>query len=338
MSTSPDPTLAAALRRFLGEYLPRQRAYSVHTIQSYRDSLKLLLQFAAGKRGRVCDLSLANLSAAAIRAFLAHIETRRHNSAATRNVRLAAIHSFFDYLSHEHPEHLQQALNIRSIPFKRTSKRVVEYLEAGELRAVLQLIDRSTPGGRRDYLLLALMFNTGARVQEIVSLKATDFRLATPPSVTLLGKGSKERICPLWPQTAQLIKDHFHEHGLLAHDLQPVFRNQHGTQLTRFGARLILRRHLQHAEQTLGANKAKRIHPHSLRHSTAIHLLKSGVDLSTIAHWLGHASVNTTHQYLSIDLETKRAAIAKAAPIVSKLGKSPTWSPNEDLLKWLESL
>ena len=338
MNPRPDPTLAAALRTFLGEYLPHQRACSVHTIQSYRDSLKLLLQFAAGKRGRVCDLSLGSLSAATIRAFLADIETRRHNSAATRNVRLAAIHSFFDYLSHEHPEHLQQALSIRSIPFKRTPRRAVEYLEADELRAVLQLIDRSTPAGRRDYLLLVLMFNTGARVQEIVSLQSTGFRLATPPSVTLLGKGSKERICPLWPQTAQLLKDHFHERSLSAHDPQPVFRNQHGGQLTRFGARLILRRHLQSAAQALGASKAKRIHPHSLRHSTAIYLLKSGVDLSTIAHWLGHASINTTHQYLSIDLDAKRSAIAKATPIVSKPGKATSWRPDEDLLRWLESL
>ncbi len=333
-----DSTLAAALRTFLGDYLPHQRAYSTHTILSYRDSLKLLLQFAAGKRGRVCDLSLARLDAATIRAFLDSLEAIRHNGAATRNVRLSAIHSFFEYLSHEHPEHLQQAQRILAIPFKRTACRLIEYLEADELRTIFELIDRSTPSGRRDYVLLTLMFNTGARVQELVSLKASDFRLATPPSVTFFGKGRKERICPLWPETAHLIKQYFHECDLQPHEPQPAFRNKHGGPLTRFGARLILQRHIQRASQMLPALKRKRIHPHSVRHSTAIHLLKSGVDLSTIAHWMGHSSINTTHKYVTIDLAAKRDAIAKANPLITKSAKTKIWRPGEDLLTWLESL
>jgi site-specific recombinase XerD len=333
-----DSTLATALRTFLADYLPHQRAYSTHTILSYRDSLKLLLQFAAGNRGRVCDLSLATINVATVRAFLDSLEAGRHNTAATRNVRLSAIHSFFKYLCYEHPEHLEQAQRILTIPFKRTAQRAIDYLDADELRAIFELIDRTTPAGRRDYVLLTVMFNTGARVQEVVSLKTSDFRLATPPSVTFFGKGRKERICPLWPETARLIKQYFNERGLQTPEPQPVFRNQHGGPLTRFGARLILQRHLQRAARMVPTLNRKRIHPHSIRHSTAIHLLKSGVDLSTIAHWMGHSSINTTHKYVTIDLEAKREAIAKAKPIGIKSVKTPPWRPKEDLLSWLESL
>ncbi|MEA3212300.1 MAG: hypothetical protein QOE70_5357 [Chthoniobacter sp.] len=331
-------TLAAALRRFLGEYLPHQRAYSVNTILSYRDTFKLLLQFAAGKRGRVSELSVASLNVATITRFLDSLEAQRHNGVGTRNVRLSAIHSFFQYLSREHPEHLEQAQRVLSIPFKRSASRLVEYLEASEVAAILKAIDQSTPAGRRDCVLLTVMFNTGARVQEVVSLQTTDFRLAPPPTVTFLAKGRKERICPLWTETARLLKGYFQERELKADEPQPVFRNQHGGPLTRFGARLILRRHIERAAEIQPTLKRKRIHPHSLRHSTAVHLLKSGVDLSTIAHWLGHSSINTTHKYVTIDLESKRAAIAKAKPITARSNGLRRWRTDEDLLKWLESL
>jgi site-specific recombinase XerD len=338
MTHPTDFTLSAALRMFLGEYLPHQKAYSIHTILSYRDSLKLLLQFAAGERGRVCDLSIKSLDLATIRAFLESLETKRHNGPATRNVRLGAIHSFFQFLCREFPEYLDQAQHVLGIPFKRTSSRIIDYLDADEIHALLEHIDRSTLAGRRDYVLLALMFNTGARVQEIVSLQTTDVRTTTPASVTFFGKGRKERICPLWPETANLVKEYFHQCGFAAHEPQSVFRNQHGGTLTRFGARLILQRHIRRAAVELPSLKRKRIHPHSLRHSTAIHLLKSGVDLSTIAHWMGHSSINTTHKYVSIDLEDKRAAIAKARPLASKSVTPSRWHPDEDILKWLESL
>lgn len=331
-------TLGAALRAFFGDYLPQQRAYSPNTILSYRDSLKLLLQFAAGQRGRVPNLSLTQLNVATITAFLNNLEAKRGNGAATRNVRLSAIHSFFVYLSRRYPEYLEQAQRVLSIPFKRTANRTIDYLEADEIRAILQGIDRSSSAGQRDYLLLTLMFNTGARVQEVVSLKSTDFRLTTPPSVKLFGKGRRERICPLWPETARLLREHFQRAGFEAHQPELVFRNLQGTPLTRFGARLILKRHVQHASEHSPGLKHKRIHPHSLRHSTAVYLLKSGVDLSTIAHWLGHAHINTTHKYVTIDLEAKRAALAKAKPIVAKSTKPPTWGTNEELLRWLESL
>jgi len=338
MKNGAISTLAAALKAFLGDYLPHQRACSPNTILSYRDSFKLLLQFAAGKRGRVSKLSLADLNVATIIKFLHNLEAERQNQPTTRNVRLSAIHSFFEYLSRHYPEHIEHAQRVLSIPFKRTANRIVEYLEAEEILTLLHGIDRSSPSGRRDYALLTLMFNTGARVQEVVSLKTTDFRLTTPPTVRFFGKGRKERICPLWPETARLLKEHFQDCGLEPHESQPVFRNRQGTPLTRFGVRVILKRYVQQASERQPSFKRKHIHPHSLRHSTAIHLLKSGVDLSTIAHLLGHSKINTTHKYVTIDLDAKRAAIAKAKPILSGRGKPPLWKPDEDLLKWLESL
>ena len=332
----PD-VLALAIRRFLGDYLPQQRAFSAHTIRSYRDSLKLLLQFTAGPKRRVADLTVADLTPVKILAFLDHLEQHRGNGATTRNVRLSAFHSFFDYLGAGWPEHLDQARRVLAITFKRTTHRTIDYLEAEELRTILAQIDRRTAWGRRDYVLLALMFNTGARVHEIVALQATDLRLSAPPSVKFLGKGRRERICPLWPETARLLQQHLTDTGLDPQDPQALFRNHRGTPLTRFGARLILQRHVERAATVLPALKRKRIHPHSLRHGTAVHLLKSGVDLSTIAHWLGHTSLNTTHKYVTIDLEAKRAAIAKAEP-VGKSKRLPRWRTDHDLLTWLASL
>ncbi len=329
--------LASAIRRFLGDYLPHQRAFSAHTIRSYRDSLKLLLHFAAGPKRRVADLTVADLMPVKIIAFLDHLEQHRGNDSATRNVRLSAIHSFFDYLGAEWPEHLDQARRVLAITFKRTTHRTIDYLEAEELRTILEQIDRRTVWGRRDYVLLALMFNTGARVQEVVALQTTDLRLTAPHSVKFFGKGRRERICPLWPETARLLQQHLGDAGLDPEIPQALFRNHRGTPLTRFGARLILQRHVKRASAVLPALKRKRIHPHSLRHGTAVHLLKSGVDLSTIAHWLGHTSINTTHKYVTIDLEAKRAAIAKAKP-VTKSPKPARWRTDNDLLTWLESL
>ena len=266
-----------------------------------------------------------------------HLEAHRGNDATTRNVRLSAIHSFFDYLGAQWPEHLDQARRVLAITFKRTTHRAIDYLEAEEVRTILEQIDQRTVWGRRDYALLALLFNTGARVSEIVALQTSDLRLTSPHSVRLLGKGRRERICPLWPETARLLQQHLTDTGLESQVAQTLFRNHRGTPLTRFGARLILQRHVTRALTALPALKSKRIHPHSIRHSTAVHLLKSGVDFSTIAHWMGHKSLNTTQKYTAIDLEAKRAALAKAEP-VTKSKRLPRWRTDNDLLTWLESL
>jgi len=338
MRQIPVSTLAHALRRFFTEYLPEQRAMSPHTLYSYRDSLKLLLRHAAGKNQDPSLLAVEHLTVDRIVAFLQHLETVRKNKPCTRNVRLTAIHSFFRFVGTQYPQHLEQAQRILSIPFKRTAIREVEHLDLAEIRAVLSIIDRSTLDGRRDYALLSVLFNTGARVSEIVDLKANDLTLTPPPSVLLRGKGKKQRRCPVWPETARLLRQLLEEMGIDSHRPETVFRNHWGRNLTRFGIRFILAKYIRRATEQLPSLRPKRLHPHSVRHSTALFLLRSGVDLSTIAHWLGHADLNTTNKYLSLDLEEKRHALAKAKTVVKPGRCSTSWRKNPSLIRWLEAL
>jgi integrase/recombinase XerD len=245
MKPGKASTLASALNGFFIDYLPRQRALSTHTLHSYRDSLKLLLQFVAGKNGDPTQLCIEALSLECITAFLHHLERARGNQSGTRNVRLSAIHSFFRYVGGQYPEHLAQSQRILSLPFKRTDTREIQHLEFDEIQAILGVIDQSTGQGHRDLALLSLMFNTGARVSELVGLQTADLRLASPASVLLRGKGRKERTCPLWPETARLLQKLVEERGLKCSQSATVFLNHRGTPLTRFGIRLILHKHRQ---------------------------------------------------------------------------------------------
>jgi integrase/recombinase XerD len=338
MKKDQTTTLASALRGFFTDYLPQQRALSPHTLHSYRDSLKLLLQFVAGKKADPSQLTTEQLTVERITAFLQHLETGRKNSISTRNVRLSAIHSFMRYLGAQHPQHLAQAQRLLSVPFKRAGTREIRHLEFSEIQTVLQGIDLKTTNGHRDFVLLSFLFNTGARVSEAVGVQACDLRLTTPASVLLRGKGRKERVCPLWPETARALRALLEIQGTCLHEPHSVFLNHRGQPMTRFGVRVILQKQLRRAVQKVPSLKDKRLHPHSLRHSTAVHLLRSGVDLSTIANWLGHVSVNTTNKYLTLDLETKRAALAKAKPILSRSHRSGGWRTDRNLIKWLESI
>lgn len=338
MKLAPPSVLGQALYGFFRDYLPCQRAISPHTLQSYRDSLKLLLQFMAGKSGDPSSLTPEKFTVEQIMAFLHHLEAGRGNQAATRNVRLSAIHSFFRYLARERPEYMSQTQRILSIPFKRTDTREIQHLDFQEIHAVIAAIDRKQADGLRDLTLLSLMFNTGARVSEIVGLQAFDLRVASPPSVLLRGKGRKERTCPLWPETASLLRELLEKRGVQLTQPISVFLNHRGAPLTRFGIRLILRKYVRKAAQRQPSLKQKRLHPHSLRHSAAIHLLRSGVDISTIAHWLGHASLNTTNRYLTVDLEAKREALAKTQPLLMQSRSQKGWHRNPNLIAWLEGL
>lgn len=338
MKADHPSILSRALHEFFMDYLPQQRAMSPHTIQSYRDSIKLLLQFAAGKNADPSCLTAETLTVERITAFLHHLETGRHNQPATRNVRLSAIHSFFRYLAREYPEYLRQAQCVLSIPFKRTSIREIQHLDFSEIHAVVASIDRTQPNGLRDRALLSLMFNTGARVSEIVGLQASDLRLAAPPSALLRGKGRKERTCPLWSETAGLLRELMEQRGMPLSQPVAIFLNHRGTPLSRFGVRIVLKKYVRKASEKQPSLKRKRLHPHSMRHSAAIHLLRSGVDISTIAHLLGHASLNTTNRYLAIDLEAKREALEKAQPLLTGNGSRKRWRNKTDLIAWLESL
>ena len=330
--------LAIALKGFFGNYLPRLKGASRHTLNSYRDSLKFLLLFLARDNGSVDGLSFEDVDVNRVAAFLEYLETERHNSIGTRNIRLAAIHSFFRYVASIFPEHVCLAQQILSIPFKRMCTRSIEYFEFEELTAVLEHIDRSTLDGRRDYALIALMFNTGARVQEIVDLKANDLYLSTPFQVHIFGKGRKERICPIWAKTAEILRQYLEERRVNPSNPITLFRNHLGTPLTRFGIRYILGKYVRKATKDTPSLKGKRLHPHSMRHSTAVHLLRSGVDIVTIANWLGHVSIETTNKYIAIDLEMKRKAIEKAAQPFGKSVFRASWNKNPDIMTWLESL
>jgi len=338
MNASQPSALAKILSGFFPDYLPKQRAISPHTLHSYRDSLKLLLLFVAGKKGDSCGVAIEQLTVERITAFLHHLEHGRRNKACTRNVRLSAIHSFFRYTGSCQPQYLEHAQRVLSIPFKRTQMREIQHLEFAELQAVLHGINRSTQAGRRDFVLLSLLFNTGARASEIVGLKATDLQLTPPPTVLLRGKGRKERTCPLWPEIARLLSLHLEECDIPPDRPETVFRNQRGTDLTRFGLRLILKKRVREAARGMPALKHKRLHPHSLRHSTAVHLLRAGVDLATIARWLGHASINTTNKYLTVDLEAKREALAKVTPLLQTGRRPHNWRNDQNLITWLENL
>jgi site-specific recombinase XerD len=338
MTAITPTTLACALRRFFAEHLPQVRGASLHTVRSYRDSLALLLRFAAAHAGRsVAQLDLDALTPDVIVAFLHDREQVQRNRASTRNVRLAAIHAFFRFVASVHPEHLEQCQRILAIPFKRSAARVVEYLEYPEIQAALLTIDRTTCDGRRDYALLATMFNTGARVQEILDVRPCDVQIISPAHIRLVGKGRKERLCPLWPQTAQLLRAYISERGLTPASTQRLFVNHRGAPLTRFGVRYLLAKYCDRARTTCPSLVDKRLHPHSLRHSAAVHLLKAGVDLVTISHWLGHASPNTTHRYAAIDLETKRAALTKAKPTDGD-DTAAAWRSDATILEWLAAL
>ena len=334
-----QPTLLArSLRDFFNDYLPGLKGSSPHTIRSYRDTFVLLLRFlATTKQLDSAALDFDHLDPPTIIAFLTYLEETRHNQATTRNVRVAAIHAFFRYVAARYPEQLERSQRIVGIPFKRTTSGPIDYLEEGEIKALLDSIDRSTAQGRRDYALVATMFNTGARVQEIVNIQVRDLQLNRPYQVRLFGKGRKIRYCPLWSQTAAVLQDLCTERALCLDSDAAVFINQRGQPLTRFGVRYILAKYCKRAMPTTPSLASKRLHPHSMRHSTAVHLLKSGVDLVSISHWLGHASPTTTSRYATLDLDMKRAAIAQATP-PSDEEPAATWKTDAIILDWLESL
>lgn len=339
MSVGLPNALARALRGFFADHLPKVRGMSPHTVRSYRDAFVLLLHFLAERRRRaVVRLDLVDLAPDDILAFLDHLEANRRNSTATRNARLAAIHAFARYAAMSHPEHVELCQRILAVPFKRARHRLVEYLEADEIRALLDAPDGTTLDGRRDRALLLTLFNTGARVQEILDVRPCDLQLVRPLQIRLRGKGRKERMCPLWPQTVETLRAFVTERGIDLAATQPLFRNHRGGPLTRFGVRYLLHKYARLAEPVATSLVAKRVHPHVLRHATAVHLLQAGVDLVTISHWLGHASVETTNRYAAVNLETKRAALAKARSVADVDPAVAAWRSDASVLSWLQSL
>lgn len=339
MNAHRPNTLAVVLHDYFTDHLPRLRGMSPNTIHSYRDSISLLLCYLETvKRRSIVNIDIDDVTEENVINFVQYLEEQRGNGATTRNVRLAAIHALFTFIAHRYPERLKQCQCILGVPFKRTISRQVEYLEYDEIQSVLNVIDRNTADGRRDYVLLVTMFNTGARVQEILDLKPCNLQLVKPFHARLLGKGRKERLCPLWPQTAQLLQQYLSESGIDPRSNRMLFLNHRKESLTRFGVRYILAKYLDQAKAKTPSLINKRLHPHSMRHSTAVHLLQSGVDIVTISQWLGHASVTTTNIYATVDLETKRKAISKANPVGALKSSAALWKSDSSVLEWLKSL
>ncbi len=328
--------LASLLETFFRLHLVAQRQASSATVSSYRDALRLFLLFASERaRKPPSRLSLEELDRDVVLAFLDHLEQERHNSVSTRNVRLNAIRSFFQHAAYCEPAVMNLANRVLSIPSKKTTKRLVGYLHQTELHAILAAPDQKTPQGRRDYALLLFLARTGGRVSETIGVNVGDLELQRPSYVLFRGKGSKERNVPLARDIAAVLRAFIQERGITTDSQTPVFVNARGQRLTRHGVIHIIRRAVAIAAKTDPPIASKAISPHSFRHTVAMELLQSGVDLTTIQSWLGHASVNTTHQYVEADLDMKRRALEKCNKSEAKL---VTYRPTDKVLALLEAL
>lgn len=305
--------LGAALQRYFCQYLISQRQLSPRTVASYRDTFRLLLAFIERQFGLKPDaLRVADITSGRVLAFLDDLERSRGNSVRTRNVRLAPIRSLLRYAAGADPLLLPVAQKVLAIPSKRFERGRVGHLSRTQMQLLLDTPDRATRAGRRDSVLLTLMYNTGARVSEVAALKFGDLRLDTGGSLHVHGKGRKQRTVPLWRATVRLLRGWSRQ---IPHDDEaPLFPNARGAHMTRSGIEQRLHVVVDRAALHDPSLRKMRVSPHTIRHTTAMHLLQSGIDLSVIAMWLGHESIETTHQYLDADLETKRRALAHLKP------------------------
>jgi integrase/recombinase XerD len=335
-------TLAPWVRRFLLEHLVTERNLARNTQRSYRDTLCLLLPFIARQAHKPIDqLAVTDLCPDRIRQFLSDLEQQRHCRIATRNQRLAAIHSLAHCIGLHSPEHLEWCGQIRAIPFKKSTRPTITYLEKTEMDALLAAPDCTTAQGLRDHALLLFLYNTGARADEAAQLTIADLALAHAPqrdhsSVLIRGKGNKLRRCPLWPQTVKELTP-------LVQRLDPterVFLNRCGQPLTRFGIHTMVERYANRVCARMPSLKTKRVSPHTIRHTTATHLLRAGVDINTIRAWLGHVSINTTNIYAEVDLEMKARALAHCEVQDSAASPTPVkrWRQDVELMAFLHTL
>jgi integrase/recombinase XerD len=336
------PTLGALLHSFFADHLKVQRGLRPNSLRSYADVMRLFLQFASTTLARkVTLLTLDDLSADLVCKFLSALEKTRGNAPQSRNQRLAALRTFFEYVGGRLPDRLVQAQQVATIPRKRAQLPETVFLERDEIEDVLASVPSGGRSALRDRTLLAFLYNTGARVQEVSDLQVANIQFDPPPLVRLHGKGDKWRVCPLWDETASLLRRLLDERGATPSPDRPVFTSPDGKALTRFGIYKIVKRHT-HQIIKLGANGQKRsISPHVWRHSTAVHLLEAGVEVNVIRAWLGHASLETTNRYAEITIRTKQAALEKCAlphGAVERIPRRPVWQTDASLLNWLQSL
>ena len=295
------------IRRFLLEYLVGERNLARNTQASYRDTLTLFLPFASKCTGIAIDrMDVEDLSPAVVRQFLDYLERERNCTGVTRNQRLGTIHSLAHFIGMRSPVHLSWCTEVRLVPFKKTNKNLIGYLEKVEMDELLKQPNRESPLGFRDYVLLLFLYNSGARADEAACLTIDHLQLASPPSVRIIGKGNKIRMCPLWPMMAPLLQTLVNGRGAD----QVVFLGRTNKPMTRFGIHRIVTHYAQMAGEKIPSLLTKRVSPHNIRHTTAVHMLRSGVDINTIRAWLGHVSLDTTNIYAEVDLEMKARALA----------------------------
>lgn len=328
-----ETLLGPWVRRFLLEHLVAERNLSRNTQASYRDTLMLLLPFASKHGGHAIDrMTVEDLAPSIVRKFLDHLEHDRKCTGVTRNQRLATIQSLARFIGMHSPVHVAWCAEIRATPFKKTAKTAVGYLEKAEMDALLAQPDRRTPIGERDHSLLLFLYNSGARADEAAKLTINDLQLSAQSSVKLHGKGNKFRSCPLWPVTATSLSRLIAERG----KGDAVFLNRIKQPLTRFGIHRLVTRYAGLASNVVPSLATKRVSPHSIRHTTAVHLLRAGVDINTIRAWLGHVSLDTTHVYAEVDMEMKAKALARVD--ISDLQRKPQASGLPSLMAFLKGL
>ncbi len=324
------------LHAFFHDWLVQQRNVSHHTVLSYRDSWRLFLRFVAAQKTKsVSKIGMDDLTAVEVLAFLKDVEQVRKSSIGTRNCRLAALHSFFKFVADREPLAAAQCAAVLGIPTKKAPVTEVRDLDEDEISAILAQPDRSKLEGQRDHVLLAVLYNTGARIQEALDLSPQAIRWESPFQARLFGKGRKERICPLWPETVELLK------ALLKRtprrEDEPIFVNRYGNPLQASGVRFKLKQYAAAAGKKAPSLLNKRVSPHRFRHAAAVSLVTAEVDVTVIRSWLGHKSLDTTNIYAQANVEAKRKALEKVDG-AARSSKPPRWKREVELLAWLDSL
>jgi integrase/recombinase XerD len=330
---SDKSLLGPWIRRFLLEHLVGERNLARNTQVSYRDTLALLVPFVTSKIGKPVDrLAIEHITPEVVRTFLAHLEQARGCGISTRNQRLAAIHALARFIAMHSPEHITWHTSIQTVPFKKGSQASIPYLDKPEIDELLHAPDRHSAQGLRDYAVLLFLYNCGTRADEAARITIADLDLGASPAVKIVGKGGKTRLCPLWSLTANTLSP------LIAGRMpgERVFLNRRRQPMTRFGIYAVVRRNMLKAGNQISSLLTKRVSPHTIRHTTAVHLLRAGVDINTIRAWLGHVSLDTTNIYAEVDLEMKFKALAQCE-ISGPAKKHKSWH-NVGLMAFLRAL
>jgi site-specific recombinase XerD len=331
-----SPNLTGFIQSFFEDWLGAHRNLSPQTIASYRDCWRLFIRaLVAGRRREVSKLELVDINARAVLAFLDELEAQRHVSIGTRNCRLAAIKSFARFMLDKEPAFADQFAAVLRVPLKRAPRPTMSYLEKDEVAAILEQPDQSKAVGRRDYALLAFLFYSGARIQEALQLTPESFRFDWPRHVKLIGKGNKERSCPLSEEICELILGLIREHRIPENER--IFRNRVGAPLTATGFRFKLDGYVKQTERKVRSLVGKRVTPHTFRHSLGVQMVEARIDVTTIRNWLGHVSLDTTNHYARANLRTKREALEQFDPFHLP-SSAARWKKDGDLLAWLDSL